>query len=531
LINGVRIGSATTGTVDFSSIPLTGVERIELVKGSRAAIYGADAIGGVINIITSSNRGESTKGQASFGFGSDQYVQATGSLYTSFGKDSWLKLGINRESADGFDVTDENYTPSQPDDDGFERQDISLEIGSQVTNHWLVRMNGFYRNATNEYDGYEDYDSSFNSYLSPTEEQVDLYNLALQLEYQRDNYRASWTVASNQDKSEHGKGEIPGSKLVTDRTAVNWLNSYQFNKDLILQAGIEYSKDSVEDSNLWNTYNWEYQSYDSSYRENYAAFITSMIDLDKLTIEASIRSDDNSVYGTYNTWQLGASYTVNDQYRVFTSGGTAFQAPTYNELYWPDYGNPDLEPEESLNYELGIEAYFDFADFRVIGFSNTIDNLKNYQGKNVELANSDAKIKGIELGASFETWSLVHDLSLDLLDTENKVNVASYGSPDDIQTRNLARRADESFKWLVSYDYNKWQFDLAYLYQSDRYDDAKNTEKLDSYSLVDLVLAYQINEQWTVQGKVNNVFDTKYQTAYSYNTQRRAYYLNTSYQF
>ncbi len=531
LINGVRIGGATTGMVNYSAIPLIGVEQIEVIKGSRAAVYGADAIGGVINIITSTTRNDKTTGQISIAAGSDKYIQATGGVLTPVGEKSWLKLALNSESAEGFNATNEDYALQQPDNDGFERNDILIELGTELNHNWLALFNGFYRNSVSDYDGYIDYDSSFNSYLSPTEELGDLYSIAGQLEYQTEQYHSSWSVAVNQDKTKQAKGQIPGSEIIIDRVAINWLNSYYINDFMTFNVGLEYSKDSVKDSKLWNSYTWQYQQYDGSYRENYAAFITSVVELDKLVFEASLRNDDNSVYGNYTTWQLGASYTLNHQFRLFSSAGTAFQAPTYNELYWPGYGNPDLVPEESLNYEVGIEAYFDVAEFRITGFSNTIDNLKNYQGSNVELANSDVTIQGMELGVYFDTGAITHSVFLDLLDTKNKVNVAPYGSPINIQEMELARRANQALRWLTSYSYSDWQFDLVYFYQGDRYDDSRNTQKLDSYSLVDLSMAYQMNEQWKARLKVNNVFDADYQTAYSYNTQRRAFYLSTTYQF
>ncbi len=531
LVNGVRIGSATTGMVNYSAIPLIGVERIELIKGSRAATYGADAIGGVINIITTTTRNDKTTGQISVTAGNDQYIQATAGTLTPIGEKSWLKLVVNGESAEGFDATNDDYALLQPDDDGFERNDILIELGTELNDSLIARFNGFYRNSVSEYDGYVEYDSLFNSYLSPTEEQGDLYSMVGQLEYQAEQYKSLWSVAVNQDKTKQAKGPVPGSEIIIERIMFNWLNSYRLNDYLTFNAGLEYSKDSVKDSKLWDSYRWQYQQYSGSYRENYAAFMTSIIELNKLVLEASLRSDYNSVYGDYNTWQLGASYALNHPFRLFFSIGTAFQAPTYNELYWPGYGNPDLEPEESLNYEAGIETYFDFAELRITGFSNTIDNLKNYQGNNVELANSDVTIQGLELGIYFDTGPITHAISLDLLDTENKVNVAPYGSLADIQTKELARRANQAFKWMVSYGYSDWQFDLAYFYQGDRFDDAKNTQKLDSYSLVDVFMTYQIDEQWKAQLKVNNVFDADYQTAYSYRSQGRAFYLNAAYQF
>ncbi|MEZ8742976.1 TonB-dependent receptor domain-containing protein [Photobacterium swingsii] len=525
LYNGVRLGSATTGSANFSAIPLVGVEKVELVRGPRAAVYGADAIGGVINIVTTSHI-EGDQGVISAGIGSDEYLQGQASVASQLGENSWLKVGVNSESAEGFDVSGEGFNPDQPDDDGFRRQDLSLELGSQFTPTLRGRVLGFYHTSLNEYEYYIS-----NGQKSPDEQESKLFNVSGQLEYSRDKLGSALTISKNQDSSDNKGGEFPGSKIVTDRYVINWLNSYQLTESVLIQGGIDYQNDSVADSNLWNSSKGKFESYDGTSRYNRAAFLSSFVNLGDAQFEASIRYDDNEAFGSYTTWQLGAGYGVTDNIRVIASAGTGFQAPTFNDLYWPGYGNKELKPEESFNYEAGVEAYYSFADFRVVGYSNKIDNLITYQGKDKELESSSADIKGIEISANFDTGPFSHMVSLDLLDHDNKVNVAGFGKPTDIQSKKLARKANEVAKWLVSYTYDEWQADLSYMYQGKRYDDSKNTIELEPYSLVDVSASYAINTRWVVRGKVANLLDKEYQTANTYNTQRRAFYLTTTYQF
>ncbi|MFA0026596.1 TonB-dependent receptor, partial [Vibrio sp. 10N.261.49.A5] len=139
------------------------------------------------------------------------------------------------------------------------------------------------------------------------------------------------------------------------------------------------------------------------------------------------------VYGGKSTWQLGTGYLVNQNWRLIASGGTAFRAPTYNDLFWPGYGKSDLKPEESLSFEAGFEFFSDVSDIRVVGYSNKITNLVSYQSKGEALKNSDATIRGIEVSSQFETGVISHSVSLDFLDHNNKINVAGYGQPEDIQ--------------------------------------------------------------------------------------------------
>ncbi|GAK84823.1 outer membrane vitamin B12 receptor BtuB [Vibrio ponticus] len=531
LLNGVRLGSATLGSANFSAIPLTGVEKIELVRGARAAIYGADAIGGVINIVTDVDNTEVNSAQVNLGIGSDGYKQANAGGFTNLGDNGWFKVGVNAESAEGFDVTDETYTPSQPDKDGFERYDLSLEVGSKFNANWTGRISGFYHDSNSEYDAYLDSDSSGNEFISPDKQKNKLFNIAGQLEYSNSNLFSSMTIAQNRDESIQVNGEFPGSKIVTDRFVVNWLASYEVNNNVKVLGGLEYLKDSVADSSLYNLWDGKFQSYDGEERNNLAAYVSSVAQFGPLALEASVRHDDNDVYGDYTTWQLGAAYSLNEVVRFVASSGTAFKTPTYNNLYWPGYGNPELKPEESFGYEGGVEVYTSWLDFRVIGYRSEIDNLISYQGKGVDLESSNATIKGVEIGASFVTGPLSHSVSLDLLDTDNPVDMASWGQPAQIESKKLNRRAEEVYKWLVSYLYNDFQVDLAYMYQGERFDDTKNLTKLDSYSLVDVSLSYDVTDKLKLQAKVSNLFDENYQTADSYNTQRRAYYVDARYQF
>lgn len=528
LVNGVRFGSSTTGSANFTSIPLTGVERVELVRGARAAVYGADAIGGVINIITDAGNITESSGKVSAGFGTDKYAQGNAAASGQIGDNAWFKVGVNTESAEGFDATSEDYSPNQPDKDGFRRQDLSLEIGSQLNEQWRLRAIGFYHTSRSEYDGYTDFNTGS---LSPIEQDTTLYNISAQLEYAQDNLSSSLTLANNRDETESLHGEFPGSTIATDRFVANWLSIYNINSNVDVLGGIEYLRDSVADSSLYNTGTGQFQNYDGEKRTNYSGYISSIAQFDALSLEASLRHDDNDVYGNFTTWQAGAGYKLNNHLRLLASAGTGFKAPTYNDLYWPDYGNPELLPEESLSYEAGFEAMFDIVDFRVVGYHTEIDNLISYQGRGTELESSNATIKGVEIGANFDTGPLSHSVSVDLLDTDNPVNVAGWGEPTKIESRDLSRRANEVYKWLISYERGNAKADLAYLYQGKRFEDTKNEVELDSYHLFDFVLSYQVTPALGVQGKIANLFDEEYETAANYNTQRRAFYANLNYQF
>ena len=333
MINGVRIGSATTGSADFSQIPLTGIERIELIRGSRAALYGSDAIGGVLNIITAYQPGE-TVAELTVGGGSDGYYQAGGSVAGGIGDSGWGKVALKSEGGDGFSARKEPY---EQDDDGFEKKNIVAEIGTHIGNNWKLSLQGYYHDGENDYDGWEPNAKSESS----------LYNIAAKAGYSTDDLISELTVAQNQDEGRSYSDISAGDTIKTDRTVINWQNHYQLNSAVEFGGGVEWYRDSVSNTG---------GNYTEDERDNGALYLTSIYRANDWQVEGSVRTDDNDSYGTNNTWQLGAAYNITSAVQLSANGGTGFRAPTFNDLYWPGSGNPDLEPEESKNYEVSLSV-------------------------------------------------------------------------------------------------------------------------------------------------------------------------------
>ncbi|MGF1700990.1 TonB-dependent receptor [Photobacterium makurazakiensis] len=518
MMNGVRLGSATSGGVNLGQLPLTGIESIEFLRGTRAAVYGADATAGVINIITTTQPGD-TQGQVAAGLGSDGYYQTKGSVAGNISERSWGKIAANFETADGFDVSDFSsgaWGIDQPDDDGFKNIDVLGELGFVFNEQWKAVVNAYY------HSGFAEYDAS----SSPGNDEADyvLYNISGQLSYSSEHLASSLLLATNRDEGENKGGGTPGSTIVTDRIQLNWNNSYQFSDQYYLGFGLDLVEEKVSDSKLWDSWTQSFKSYDQESRRNDAGYISLLRDADDIQLEASVRYDDNEHYGSYTSWQLGAGWRFVDNMRVTANAGTGFKAPTFNDLYWPDYGNSELEPEESESYEVALEGSHSLLDWRVALYDNTISNQIQNQGKGEQLENNDVRIKGLELTANFMTGFIAHDLSFDLMDHQNQND-----------GKDLVRIPNESFKWNASYLANDYQLDLSYLYQGTARDTNFNFPgedlELDSYHLVDIAASYFITDALTLQGRIANLFDEDYMTAYGYNSAERSYYATVTYQF
>ena len=497
LVNGVRVSSATAGLTAISSLSLNGVERIEYVRGPRTAVYGSDAIGGVINIITSYTGDETELWVEG---GSNKYQKYAVNTANQIGENGWVKASVNREKTDGFSATNENTSSFDPDNDGYDHTDLLLELGVNPTDELNFKWN------TNYTEGDIEFDSG--------EQKQKLLSSSIVGAYKTDSLSSEVILAASRDQSSYvGSSD----NYETNRLSVAWQNGYQINADLLMLGGVDWVNDDVSESTI---------EYAKTSRSNLGVYTSGLYSKDKIQAEVSLRIDDNEQYGDYTTWQVGSGYNFTPIYRLSVMAGTAFKAPTFNDLYYPsskwgDYANPDLTPEESLNYEIALDVTPSIGDFRVAFYQNEISDLISVSGstgKNENIAK--AEIKGVELVGEFATGALFHSASIDVMDTENKET-----------GKELARRSKYSAKWNVSYTYYDWNFDLSYLYRGESYDDAANKTKLDAYSLVDFATYYHITDNLIARGKIANLFDEDYETSYGYNTQERSYYAGLNYKF
>ena len=218
---------------------------------------------------------------------------------------------------------------------------------------------------------------------------------------------------------------------------------------ILVRAGLAETKTQAGSSTMDNGYE----------QRNTGVFLSAMQQFDSITLEAAARNDDNSNFGNHATWQTSAAWEFIDGYRIIGSYGTAYKAPTMSQIHSEKYGNPDLKPEESKQWEGGFEGLTGPVNWRVTGYRNDIDNLigydANYRYYNVD----EARIKGIEATAQFDTGPVGHQISYDYVDPRNtKTNEV------------LARRSKQQVKYQL--DWQVWDLDwnVSYRYLGTRYD-------------------------------------------------------------
>jgi vitamin B12 transporter len=256
-------------------------------------------------------------------------------------------------------------------------------------------------------------------------------------------------------------------------------------------------------------------------RNNDGYFAGYLANLGNHTVQLNYRSDHNSQFGNNDTGGIAYGYQFNDSWRAAASYGSAFKAPSFNDLYFPDsFGfatsNPNLVPEESDNIDASLRYQEGSATVSVTVFENKIRNLIALDSNFVPFNANNVKIQGVTFAASqgWNNWQL-----------QGSVDIQS---PRDEATDNLlVRRANRHAKANLSYTVGDWRFGAETVASSKRYNDSANLEPIAGYTLFNLTTDYQINADWKVQARLNNVFDKSYALAYDGNPNTSGFVYNT----
>lgn len=505
LIDGVRMPSSAIllGGPDLSQIPVALIQKIEYIRGPHAATYGADAIGGVINIITES---EQEVSKVNVSYGSRAYQNYNLAVQQAITDDTTISIAGGYESTSGYDVQPK---ANEPDKDGFRGKSIWLGANHQFSDELSGFIRGYgYANSI-EYDGYYN------------ESQLYTHNYDMGLRFTNDNYSSQLILSYqkykifNYNKNNGKNSESPNDVV---QKSIQWGNTYHFEQGGVISGGIDFYDQSAEkgSSGLSNSHS----------RNNTGIYLTGQKQISDFIFEGAVRLDDNQQYGRHGTWQVAADWSFVENHNVTLSYGTAFKAPGLSETNdgaWGVIGNPDLKPEKSKQWELGFEGHYTLLDWRLSAYYNKVNNLIQWQEvvpwvSSTYVNEAEATIKGIELNINFDTGILHHNATLEYIDARN--------GNDQL----LLKRPHKNFQYLVDMDFDDLQFTLGYLYKGESRDYG-TSDSLSGYSLWDISSSYRIMPDLVVSGKVGNIFDKKYETAIGYPNAGREYIMTLSYEF
>ncbi|HHQ4589005.1 TPA: TonB-dependent receptor domain-containing protein [Aeromonas veronii] len=508
LMNGRPIAAMVAGTPDLSQIPLGNIERIEYIRGPRAAAYGSDAIGGVINLITKTSAKNGSETHLKGGAGSNGYGQGELRTVQSFGQKTDMNMLIGYERTDGFDVV---ANTKQPDRDGFNSKNGQFGLNHTFNDAWSADFNAQrYQNLT-EFDGRYD------------QQQVDTFQYDGGLKFQSKalTSRLEASYGENSSKSwEESKGKSSADPTHTGMTNISWINSWSGIEDLNLTGGVDWQREQMKSDSRSGG-----QPFTVPDRDNTGAFVVGSYVWRPFLFELSGRTDDNQQYGRHNTWSAASGLDIDEHHNVRLSYGTAFKAPSFMDLY---YGVPaELKPEESKNLELGLSGRYSAWDWSVNLYRNRIDNLiycLTSMSYTCNPKNTTADIKGVETEIGIDTGPVHHRLSYDYTRAKDTGN-------QDLQ---LLRRAEHKGSWIADTRFDATTLTTELLYVGKRYDNNWATNQrveLGAYTLLNLAASYEVTQQFTLGGRIDNLFDRDYAPAYGYASPGTEFKVTADYRF
>jgi vitamin B12 transporter len=508
LIDGVKAGSATDGAPAWEFLPVSEIERIEIVRGPRSSLYGSEALGGVIQVFTRKGKGR-TQWQATAGAGSRRSNEIGGGVSGSH-NDGWYSLHVNRFATRGFDarqpVVEFGTSVDQPDRDGLDNRSVSARWGYRFDKGTEIELHALRAEGNTEFDA-----------AGNDEEDFVLEASGASLQLQPASW---WNTALNYGRSlDHRRdfqsaGSLPEDRFNTTHQQWSWQNDLALADAHLLTLGYDYSRDRVGGT----------VDYARKSRDNRGIFGQYQAKFEKQDASVSMRHDTNEQFGGHNTGSVAWGYALAERLRLIVSYGTAFRAPTFNDLYFPDFmgfptSNPDLQPEKSRTSEIGLKGHAGELSWSLFGFYTKIENLIALDAAFIPQNINQAVIKGIETeaGITMEKWKLHGGITL--LD------------PRDERTDNwLAHRSRKSAKLNLDHRDGGLEVGMGIIARGPSFDDTANTRRLGGYSVVDLHAQKTLSRDWLLRARIKNLLDKEYQTVQSYNSPSRGVFVTVTYQ-
>jgi vitamin B12 transporter len=504
LLNGVKVGSATAGTTAFSQIPIEQIDRIEVVRGPRSSLYGSEAIGGVIQIFTRKPTSVSSA-FFSFGAGSEHTYRLNNGFSLGFSQ-GWLSAQVGAANSVGFNRCRGSETAGcftvEPDQDGYDQQSWTLQGGHRFSNGLEIETQLLRTRDQSEFDG------SFQN-RAKTLQQVFGQKLSYDVS---DNWKLDLSIGQSRDQSDNFKDEVFISQFDTQRDHVVLQSDHLLNDNHSIIAGLDYQQDAVDSST----------NYSDTSRENTGVFLQYQVGLGNNDWQFAIRQDDNEQFGQQKTGTMAWGYRVIPSLRIVSEYGTAFKAPTFNDLFYPGFSNPNLTPETSESVDVALKGWANWGHWDVTAYHTDIDQLialdASFKPDNL----NRVRIRGVDsrVSAHFgEDWHFVGNLSW--LDTENQ-SEANKGNE-------LPRRPSLSSRIDLDRNMGQYQWGATLVANGDNYDDLANTQRLTGYATLDLRGAYLPSKEWQLQMRIANLLDKTYETVAFYTQPSRGVFLTISF--
>ena len=490
LIDGLRVGSSTDGATAFEAIQLDQIDHIEILRGPASSLYGADAIGGVIQIFTRKSDG-ALSANASAGYGT--YRTGLASAGLSGGGGPWrFALQAGGRKSEGFNAIGNPANFSyNPDRDGYRDDSASGSVAFRFAEEQELSAQFFRSRQNAQFDAGTGYDDRTITTLAS-------YSVA-----SRNRLTSFWT-----SRLEAGEGDADSlsqtgfgpSRFKTRQRQYAWQNDFTLPRGT-LSVALERREERIDSDAGFPV---------KARNTNGAVGVWQWRDGPQ-ALQANLRRDDSSQFGGRTTGALAYGYAFGGGFRASASFGTAFKVPTFNDLYFPGFSNPELQPETAHNAEAALRYVARGLAAGIVAYRNRVRNLIVFQcdaSFNCAPQNvADATLQGMTLELETRVGDLVVSASADFQRPE-----------DDASGNLLPRRARRHAAVAVAQSWSALRIGAELLASSQRFDDAANARRMGAYAIVNLTADYALGRGWTLFARLDNAFDKRYELAADYNT-------------
>ena len=507
LVDGIRVGNATSGTTPVQDIPVDQIQRIEIVRGPFSSLYGSEAIGGVIQIFLRHAPGTFTP-NASVGLGSYSHWKAS-SGFSAAGDKGWIAVQATHDQTKGINACRVGAAEAfagcfadQPDRDGFHDNALTIHGAYQFDAQWSADA------LAMRTQGFDKYDGSFSD--------SDDYSTQVvggQLHFRpNDNLNLSLRVGSSSDFDEDFLQDVYVDHFDTRRT----LGSLQADVALgggLLSAGMDWQREAVASN----------YTFTEDARTDRGVFAQWQRTFGAQSLQANVRRDDNSQFGGKTTGSVLWGWNFAKDLRVTASWGTAFRAPTFNDLYYPGFSNPNLRPESSRNVEIGLRGTPGWGHWSLSAYRNDVSDMITWDAALNQPNNIDrARITGLEgvVGGKLAGWNVRATATL--------MNARDNATGGFYDGNELPRRPRRSARLDADRSFGRFSVGASWYIAGRTYDDIANQDPLGGYTLTNLRAGWQVDRDWKLQLALNNAFDKTYETAGYYNQPGRNVMLTLS---
>lgn len=516
LVDGVRVGSATLGQVDLSAFSLEAIERVEILRGPGSSLYGADAVGGVVRIVTRTGRGEPVV-DARASVGQLRSLEAGAGVRGSTGAFDYAVSG-QRERSDGVSAVapTDSFGRYNPDRDGFSRSGLQLRAGVTPAQGHRIGIALQRQRLDSAFDSAE--------FLPPTFAADPAFDFRSRLDTSiaaadwRGELAPTWSMSlqASEQRDELESGAATISRYDTRRRQLTWQNALQLGGGQQVVAALERLAESIDST-----------AYAAPERTTNSAVVAWSGSFGAHRFQVDGRHDDNSVSGAVNTGKLGWAWDPAPGWTLRASGGTAFRAPSFNDLYFPGFGVASLRPERSGSVEVGVSWRDGSSSASVTVYEQRVRDLIGYE-PDATLCPADpsyafgcarnidrARLRGATLGGEHRAgpWSL--NAAIDFLDATNRAT-----------GQRLARRAAHQESLGVTWSDGPWTAGGTLLGVGAR---PEGGVTLPAYQRLDLHALWRVAPTWRLEARLLNALDKDYAPARDYQTPGRQAFIGVRY--